>query len=94
MERPVDQSTPSNTSRSQNDQEIEISVPIQGNSSVSEYFESMKLYAIAWNKDLDDLNVKIDFIIGLLLDNKKRVKEFGFEKPLKEIVEYLVGQKI
>ncbi|GBC08930.1 hypothetical protein RclHR1_00850011 [Rhizophagus clarus] len=94
IKRLVDQSTPPSTLRLQSDQEIEIPVPTQGDSSVSEYFESIKMYAIAQNKDLDDLNIKINFIIGLSLDNAKRVKEFGFKKPLKEIVEYLVGQKI
>ncbi|GBB84945.1 hypothetical protein RclHR1_11520003 [Rhizophagus clarus] len=89
-----DQSTSPNTLRLQNDQEIEIPVPTQGDISISEYFESIKLYAITQNKDLDDFNVKIDFIIRLSHDNTKHVKEFGFEKPLKEIVEYLVGQKI
>ncbi|GBB88590.1 hypothetical protein RclHR1_15140001 [Rhizophagus clarus] len=77
--------------RLESDQEIEIPAPTQGDGSVSEYFESMKLYAIARNEDLDDVNIKVAFILGLKLDNAKRAKEFGFEKPLKEIVEHLVG---
>ncbi|GBB98540.1 hypothetical protein RclHR1_32580001 [Rhizophagus clarus] len=59
--------------RLQSDQEIEIPAPTQDDSSVSKYFKSIKLYAITQNKDLDDFNIKIDFIIGLSLDNKRCV---------------------
>ncbi|GBB97742.1 hypothetical protein RclHR1_30590001 [Rhizophagus clarus] len=80
--------TPPSTSRLENDEE-EIPAPTQGDSSVSEYFESIKLYAIAQNEDLDHINIKVAFILGLKLDYAKRAKEFGFEKTLKEIVEHL-----
>src|SRR3954453_19982127 len=68
----------------------EMLAPTQGNSSTSKYFEYVKLYAILTCKDLDDVDVKKKFISGLSPDNKKRVEEFGFKKPLKEIVKYLV----
>ena len=68
----------------------EIPAPTQGDFSVSEYFKIIKLYAIGLEKDLDGVDVKEKFIIGLSSDNKKRVEEFGFKKPLKEIVKYLV----
>jgi hypothetical protein len=64
--------------------------PMQGDWSVSKYFEMIKLYAIVLDKDLDSIDVKVKFISGLSPDNEKRVKEFGFKKPLKEIVKFLV----
>ncbi|GBB83287.1 hypothetical protein RclHR1_10000010 [Rhizophagus clarus] len=85
--------TPPSTSRLESNEEEEIPAPTQGDSSVSEYFESIKLYAIARNKDLDHINIKVAFILGLKLDYAKRAKEFGFKKPLKEIVEHLVGDR-
>ncbi|GBB85896.1 hypothetical protein RclHR1_12330017 [Rhizophagus clarus] len=75
----------------QGDQEIETPASTQGDGTVSEYFELIKMFAIAQNEDLDDVDIKVKFILGLKLDNAKRAKEFGFEKPLKEIVEHLVG---
>ncbi|GES96186.1 hypothetical protein GLOIN_2v1829228 [Rhizophagus clarus] len=60
--------------------------------SISEYFEFIKFYALLWNKDLDDVDIKVKFIVGLSPDNKKRVEEFGVKKPLKEIVNYLVRE--
>jgi hypothetical protein len=63
---------------------------MQGDRSVSKYFEMIKLYAIALDKDLDGIDVKVKFISGLSPDNEKRVEEFGFKKPLKEIVKFLV----
>jgi hypothetical protein len=68
----------------------EMPAPMQGDWSVSKYFEMIKLYAIALDKDLDSIDVKVKFISGLSPDNEKRVEEFGFKKPLKEIVKYLV----
>ena len=63
----------------------------QGNSFISKYFEYVKLYAMFTGKDLDDdVDVKVKFISGLSSDNKKRAEEFGFKKPLKDIVKYLV----
>ncbi|RIA86455.1 hypothetical protein C1645_829276 [Glomus cerebriforme] len=64
--------------------------PNQGSSSVSAYFYQIKIYAICVGKDLDDIDVRIKFIAGLSLDNKKRVDEFGIKKPLKELVRYLI----
>ncbi|GES99547.1 hypothetical protein GLOIN_2v1829228 [Rhizophagus clarus] len=90
MGRPT---TPPSTSRLESDKEEEIPAPTQGDSSVSEYFESIKLYAIAQNEDLDHINIKVAFILGLKLDYAKRAKEFGFKKPLKEIVEHLVDDR-
>ena len=55
----------------------------QGNSSISKYFEYVKLYAMLTGKDLDDVDVKVKFISGLSSDNKKRAEEFGFKKSLK-----------
>ncbi|GBB85538.1 hypothetical protein RclHR1_27730003 [Rhizophagus clarus] len=68
----------------------EMPAPMQGDWSVSKYFEMIKLYAIVLDKDLDSIDVKVKFISGLSPDNEKRVEEFGFKKPLKEIVKYLV----
>ncbi|CAG8802235.1 26799_t:CDS:1, partial [Dentiscutata erythropus] len=48
--------------------------PIQGNSSVSEYIKMIKLYAISVGKDLDDIDVKEKFLVGLSPDNEKRVE--------------------
>ena len=42
----------------------------QGNSSISKYFEYVKLYAMLTGKDLDDVDVKV----------KKRTEEFGIKK--------------
>ena|ERR1051325_972190 len=67
-----------------------IPYPIQGNISISKYFEYIKIYAMVTGKDLDDVDVKVKSISGLSPDNRKRAEEFGFEKPLKEIVKYLV----
>jgi hypothetical protein len=64
--------------------------PRQGNISISKYFEYTKLYAMTTGKDLDDVDIKVKFIGGSSPDNKKRAEEFGFKKPLKEIVKYLV----
>ena len=62
--------------------------PTQGNSSVSEYIEWIKLYAIV-GKYLDDIDIKVKFLSGLSSDNEKHVYEFGVKKPLTEIFEYL-----
>ena len=70
--------------------DIKIPAPRQDDSSISKYFESIKYYAITQNKDLDDVDVKEKFIVGLSPDNKKRAEEFGVKKSLKEIVKYLV----
>ncbi|CAB5384963.1 uncharacterized protein OCT59_002563 [Rhizophagus irregularis] len=86
----VDRSPPPSTPGLQSDQEIQIPAPIQGNSSISKYFEYIKFYAMGTGKDLDDIDVKVKFISGLSPDSEKRAEEFGFEKPLKEIVKYLV----
>src|ERR1051325_4762059 len=67
-----------------------IPYPIQGNISISKYFEYIKIYAMVTGKDLDDVDVKVKSISGLSPDNKKRAEEFGVKKPLKEIVKYLV----
>jgi hypothetical protein len=64
--------------------------PRQGNTSISKYFEYVKLYAMGTGKDLDDIEIKEKFINGLSPDNRKRVDEFGTEKPLKELVKHLV----
>ncbi|CAG8687714.1 4370_t:CDS:2, partial [Dentiscutata erythropus] len=40
--------------------------------------------------NLDDIDVKVNFLCGLSPDNEKRVNEFGVKKPLTEIFEYLV----
>ncbi len=41
-------------------------------------------------KDLDDIDVRVKFIIRLSPDNRKHVDEFRIKKPLKELVKYLV----
>jgi hypothetical protein len=64
--------------------------PTQCNSSVSEYINMIKLYAIAIGKDLDDIDVKVKFLVRLSPDNNKRVEEFGIKKPLTEIFNFLV----
>ena len=86
MGRPT---TPPSTSRLESDEKEEIPAPTQGDGTVSEYFELIKMFAIARNEDLDHTNIKVAFILGLKLDYAKRAKEFGFKKPLKEIVEHL-----
>ncbi|GET55646.1 hypothetical protein GLOIN_2v1829228 [Rhizophagus irregularis DAOM 181602=DAOM 197198] len=62
----------------------------QGGSSVSAYFYQIKIYTIRIGKDLDDIDIRVKFITGLLPDNRKHVDEFGIKKPLKELVKYLV----
>ncbi|EXX53268.1 hypothetical protein RirG_245560 [Rhizophagus irregularis DAOM 197198w] len=42
------------------------------------------------SSDLDDIDIRVKFITGLLPDNRKHVDEFGIKKPLKELVKYLV----
>ncbi|CAG8780552.1 4940_t:CDS:2, partial [Dentiscutata erythropus] len=69
--------------------EDKVSSPTQGNSSVSEYIKMIKLYAISIGKDLDDIDVKEKFLVGLSPDNEKRVEEFGIKKPLSEIFNFL-----
>ncbi|CAB4395599.1 unnamed protein product [Rhizophagus irregularis] len=68
----------------------EMLAPTQGDGSISKYFKYIKYYAMLTCKDLDDVDVKVKFLSGLSPDNEKRVEEFGFKKPLKEIVKYLV----
>ena len=67
-----------------------VAFPLQFDSSVSEYIKMIKLYAIGYGKDLDDIVVKVKFISGLSPDNEKRVHEFGVKKPLSEIFEHLL----
>ncbi|CAG8800287.1 29072_t:CDS:2 [Racocetra persica] len=55
--------------------EDKVSSPTQGNSSVSEYIKMIKLYAISVGKDLDDIDVKEKFLVGLSPDNEKRVED-------------------
>ncbi|GBB96751.1 hypothetical protein RclHR1_28230001 [Rhizophagus clarus] len=89
MERP---STPPSILRLQSDQEFELPAPRQDDRSISEYFKFIKFYALLRNKDLNDVDIKVKFIVGLSPDNKKRAEEFGVKKPLKEIVKYLVRE--
>jgi hypothetical protein len=63
---------------------------MQCNSSVSEYIKMIKLYAIAIGKDLDNIDVKVKFLVGLSPDNNKHVEEFVIKKPLTEIFDFLV----
>ncbi|CAG8510352.1 12875_t:CDS:2, partial [Cetraspora pellucida] len=51
--------------------EDKVSSPTQGNSSVSEYIKMIKLYAISVGKDLDDIDIKEKFLVGLSPDNEK-----------------------
>jgi len=51
----------------------------QGNSSISKYFEYVKLYAMLTDKDLDDVDVKVKFISGLSSDNKSVQKSLGLK---------------
>jgi hypothetical protein len=67
-----------------------VAFPLQFDSSVSEYIKMIKLYAIGYGKDLDDIDIKVKFISGLSPDNEKRVHEFGVKKPLSEIFEHLL----
>ncbi|CAG8780919.1 20898_t:CDS:1, partial [Gigaspora margarita] len=67
-----------------------VPAPTQGNSSVSEYIKMIKLYAISIGKNLDDIDVKEKFLVGLSPDNEKHVEEFGIKKPLSEIFDFLV----
>ena len=64
--------------------------PNQGSSSVSAYFYQIKIYTMHIGKDLDDIDVRVKFIIRLSPDNRKHVDEFRIKKPLKELVKYLV----
>ncbi|GET02138.1 hypothetical protein GLOIN_2v1829228 [Rhizophagus clarus] len=74
MERP---STPPSILRLQSDQEFELPAPRQDDRSISEYFEFIKFYTLLQNKDLDDIDIKVKFIVGLSPDNKKCAEEFG-----------------
>ncbi|RHZ69703.1 hypothetical protein Glove_280g64 [Diversispora epigaea] len=67
----------------------EISPPTQGNESVDNYFEMIKVYATALGVDLDNRDLKGTFFNGLLRENKKEVIRLGFEKPLNVIVKHL-----
>ncbi|RIB04481.1 hypothetical protein C2G38_2048406 [Gigaspora rosea] len=67
-----------------------VPAPTQGDSSVSEYIKMIKLYAISIGKNLDDIDVKEKFLVGLSPDNEKHVEEFGIKKPLSEIFDFLV----
>ncbi|CAI2191134.1 14295_t:CDS:2, partial [Funneliformis geosporum] len=86
----VDQSTPPSTPGLRSNQGIQILTLTQGNSSISKYFENVKSYAMLTGKDLNDVEVKEKFLVGLSPDNRKRAEEFGYKKPLKVIVKYLV----
>ncbi|RHZ50997.1 hypothetical protein Glove_486g8 [Diversispora epigaea] len=67
----------------------EISPPMQGNESVDNYFEMIKVYAMALGVDLDNQDLKRTFFNGLLRENKKEVIRLGFEKPLNVVVKHL-----
>ena len=86
----VDRSSPPHSPVLEPKKGIQILAPTQGDSFVSEYIKIIKLYTIAIGKNLDDIDVKVKFLCGLLPDNEKRVNEFGVKKPLTEIFEYLV----
>ena len=66
-----------------------VALPLQFDSSISEYIKMIKLHAIGIGKDLDDIDIKVKFICGLSPDNEKCVRKFGVKKPLIEIFEYL-----
>ncbi|CAG8849472.1 45484_t:CDS:1, partial [Gigaspora margarita] len=67
-----------------------VPAPTQGDSSVGEYIKMIKLYAISVGKDLDNIDIKEKFLVGLSPDNGKHVEEFGIKKPLSEIFDFLV----
>ncbi|CAG8851820.1 34944_t:CDS:1, partial [Gigaspora margarita] len=67
-----------------------IPAPTQHDSSVSEYIKMIMLYAISIGKDLDDIDVKVKFLVRLSPNNEKRVEKFGVKKPLTEIFDFLV----
>ena len=67
-----------------------VAFPLQFDSSVSEYIKMIKLHAIGYGKDLDDIDIKVKFICELSPDNEKRVHEFGVKKPLSEIFEHFL----
>ncbi|RHZ85042.1 hypothetical protein Glove_73g14 [Diversispora epigaea] len=63
--------------------------PTQGNESVDNYFEMIKVYATVLGIDLDNQDLKGTFFNGLSLDNKKEAIRFGVKKSLNEMVEHL-----
>ena len=42
------------------------------------------------SKNLDNIDVKVKFLIGLSPDNEKRAEEFGIKKLLTKIFDFLV----
>ncbi|CAG8752938.1 4484_t:CDS:2, partial [Dentiscutata erythropus] len=68
----VDRSSPPSSPVLDPKKGIQILAPTQGDSFVSEYIKIIKLYAIAIGKNLDDIDIKVKFFIGLSPDNKKQ----------------------
>ena len=67
-----------------------VALPLQFDSSISEYIKMIKLHAIGVGEDLDGIDIKVKFICELSPVNEKRMHEFGVKKPLSEIFEHLL----
>ena len=66
-------------------------VPLQCNLSVYDYFELIKIYAVAMGKELNDDIIKIKFVSGLSSQNDiDSVLVFGIDNSIDKIIEHLV----
>ena len=66
-------------------------VLLQCNLSVYDYFELIKIYAVAMGKELNDDIIKIKFVSGLSSQNDiDSVLVFGIDNSIDKIIEHLV----
>jgi hypothetical protein len=66
-----------------------VPAPVQSDLTVDRYFKLIETYAVALGVDLENKDIKVKFIRGLLPENKIRAIRFGIKRPTKEIVEHL-----
>ena len=86
----VDRSPPSSSPVLAPEKGKDIPPPVQQDQSVKVYSDAIKQYASETGLGLQSEELKKAFFDGLLLNNKKNVIRFGIDKPLDELVEFLV----
>src|SRR3954454_17851276 len=86
----VDQSSPSSSPVLAPEKGKDIPPPVQQDQSVKVYFDAIKQYTSETGLGLQSEELKKAFFDGLSLSNKKHAVRFETERPLDELVEFLV----